>query len=52
MGRLKAEQVLSIRDRFTEGETKSMLAMEFGVSWQNINLIVTGKTWTDPRNFR
>lgn len=52
LSKLKPEQVLDIRDRFGAGESKSVLAKSFGVSWQNIHLIVTNRTWADPRNFQ
>lgn len=42
---LTAQDVLSIRERASEGETRTDLAAEFGVSKTCISGICTGKTW-------
>jgi hypothetical protein len=43
--KLDEAQVLSIRQRFADGESGSALADEFGVSHPTICDIVAGRTW-------
>lgn len=42
---LTAEQVLEIRQRYSQGETQGSLCREFGVSVGTIGRIVRGETW-------
>lgn len=43
--KLVPSQVITIRRRFADGEGRGPLAREFGVSWENINSIVTRESW-------
>ncbi len=43
--KLDEQRVREIRNRFANGETQVSLAKEFGVSFQNIHLIVRRKKW-------
>lgn len=48
MAKLTWDAVTEIRRRVASGETQRMLAAEFGVTFQNISMIVLGKTWLYP----
>ena len=39
------KQVADIRQRFSAGEKRTLLAREYGVSWCCIRDIITGRTW-------
>lgn len=43
--RFTRDQVVLIRQRAIAGESKYELAMEFDTSWNQINNIVSGRTW-------
>lgn len=43
--KLKEEQVLEIREMFTQGVSQRELADKFGVGWSTIHNIVNGLTW-------
>ena len=43
--KLNAEQVTEIRRRYAEGATLHQLGDEFGVSFTNIHMVVTRRTW-------
>jgi hypothetical protein len=45
--KLTSQQVGEIREKYEAGKTKAELALEYGVSEPNIQLIVSGKTWKD-----
>jgi hypothetical protein len=43
--KLTLDQVASIRSRVASGESRAVLAREFGVSWTAINYIANGRNW-------
>jgi NUMOD4 motif len=46
LSKLTTAQVIEIRERAAAGEMQRSLAAEFGVSFQNINLITLRKSWS------
>lgn len=47
-GKLTPEQVVEIRERYAEGDvTQKELANKYGVTQNQVGLIVTGRSWSD-----
>lgn len=45
LSKLSADNVIAIRRLFASGVKKSALAKRYGVTWQNVHLIVKNKVW-------